>query len=149
MAETKKNSSENSNTSQAKPKINFRKLTLQRKGTEKENAKDAQNTKINDEGTGITSLTDLKNIKEIETAANIKLDDLFSGAVKAANQPQNAEAANTGNTASENAVVDNNASNQQQAEPPAAGQEGAVPPVTNQSEGTNQGGGVFTTGSGN
>lgn len=38
---------------------------------------------------------------------------------------------------------------QQQAEPPAAVQEGAIPPVTNQSEGANQGGGVFTTGSGN
>lgn len=90
-----------------------------------------------------------KNIKEIETAANIKLDDLFSGSVRKANQPQNVEAANTSNTSSENAGSDNTISAQQQANPPATGQKDAIPPVTIQSENANQGGGVFTTGSGN
>jgi hypothetical protein len=86
-------------------------------------------------------------IKEIETAANIKLDELFSGAVQTSAQPEGEGTVTTSNATTET-VISQDSTTTQQAEPPATNTEG-VPPVTNQTEGTNQGGGVFTTGSGN
>ena len=86
---------------------------------------------------------------EIEKVSGIKLDSLIG--VSASGAPaQNTDGAPAagGNGQQQNAGQSGQANDGQQQQQPPAGQSG-TPPVTNQTDGTNQNGNPFTSGSGN